>query len=101
MKNTATTLEERLDTGVVYTVRATLLCFVGLLTASYLFNFDGALAMILLSAGLFICTAIILAKGALTGKRYKKGAKHRREKWFPAFFKKNESLADEVFKNWN
>jgi hypothetical protein len=41
-----------------------------------------------------------LLKGAVTGKRYMQGAKHRREKLFPMFFRKDESLADEALKLW-
>ena len=89
------------DKAVTFTVFTTVAGTALLLAASLFTTFDKVWLFIFMSAGLSASVIAMLVKGAATGKRYMQGAKHRREKWFPMFFAKNESLADEAFKVWH
>lgn len=66
-----------------------------------LFNIlEGIWTVAFVALGLLTCTVLVILKGAQTGKRYAQGARHRRQKWFPGLFSKNESLADDVVRIW-
>lgn len=93
--------EARFDKAVFYILTFTLTGFLLMLVADYVIGFANVWAFVLLTAGVFASAVCMLLKGAVTGKRYMQGAKHRREKWFPFLFAKNESLADDAFKVWN
>lgn len=90
----------RFDAAVGLFIKATSIGFIGLLAATFFVKFNSVWILIYFTLGLLACITAILLKGAITGKRYMQGAKHRREKLFPMFFRKDESLADEALKLW-
>ncbi|KAB2915352.1 MAG: hypothetical protein F9K23_10920 [Bacteroidetes bacterium] len=93
-------LDYKLDRVVIIIMIATVIGFAAIRISATLFGISALWSLLALVVGLSALIAAMLLKGALTGKRYMQGAKHRREKWFPFFFRKNESLADEAFKSW-
>ncbi|MDL5048946.1 hypothetical protein QQ054_23315 [Oscillatoria amoena NRMC-F 0135] len=93
-------LDDKLDRAVIIIMITTVIGFAAIRVSAGLFGISVLWSLLALVVGLSALIAAMLLKGALTGKRYMQGAKHRREKWFPFFFRKNESLADEAFKSW-
>ena len=88
------------DKAVRIAFKATLVGFIALIAVSLFVSFNKLWILVFAATGLLVCIGLILAKGAVTGKRYMQGAKHRRQKWLPMFFYKNESLADDAIQLW-
>lgn len=97
-KTKTTSTSKSYDKAVYFILRITLIAMPLLVLLILLFQVNMYLAMALVASGFVVCTAIILVKGAMTGKRYAQGAKKRRSKWLSPFFKKDEGLEDEIFR---